>query len=238
MGAGNRIIGYARVSTAEQGANGAGLAAQRAAIEDECRRRGWHLTAIEEDVLSGRTMRRPGLQRALGACRAGGVDGIVVAKLDRLSRSLVDFAGLLAEAQAGSWNLVALDLGVDLSTPSGEFLANIMASAAQWERRLIGLRTKEALAVRRGEGVRLGRPPTITPQLARRVRALRTRGHTLQGICDRLTGEGMPTPRGGSIWRPSSLRAVLTTQSGKKWIRGGHAGTGRRHALAAAEGEP
>ena len=93
-------------------------------------------------MLSGRTMRRPGLQRALGACRARDVDGIAVGKLDRLSRSLVDFAALLAEAQAGSWNLVALDLGVDLSTPSGEVLANIMASAAQWERRLIGIRTR------------------------------------------------------------------------------------------------
>jgi DNA invertase Pin-like site-specific DNA recombinase len=128
---------------------------------------------------------------------------------DRLSRSLVDFAGLLAEAQAGGWNLVALDLGVDLSTPSGEFLANIMASAAQWERRLIGLRTKEALAVRRAQGVRLGRPPTVTPELARRIRLLRTRGHTLQAISDRLNAEGVPTPRGGAAWRPSSLRAVL-----------------------------
>jgi Resolvase, N terminal domain/Recombinase len=130
------------------------------------------------------------------------------AKLDRLSRSLVDFAALLAEARAGSWNLVALDSGWT-SRPSGEFLANIMASAAQWERRLIGLRTKEALAVRRREGVRLGRPATITPRLARRIRSLRTRGHTLQAISDRLNAEGVPTPRGGASWRPSSLRAVL-----------------------------
>ena len=203
------MIGYIRVSTAEQGANGAGLEAQRAAIEAECLRRDWQLVRIDEDVLSGRTLRRPGLQRALEACRSAEADGVVVAKLDRLSRSLVDFAGLLAEARAGGWNLVALDLGVDLSTPSGEFLANVMASAAQWERRLIGLRTKEALAVKRAQGVRLGRPATISPGLARRIRSLRTRGHTLQAICDRLNREGVPTPRGGVTWRPSSLRAVL-----------------------------
>jgi DNA invertase Pin-like site-specific DNA recombinase len=137
MGTRDRVIGYIRVSTTEQGANGAGLEAQRAAIEAECLRRQWQLVRIEEDVLSGRTLRRPGLQRALDACRSTEADGVVVAKLDRLSRSLVDFAGLLAEAQAGGWNLVALDLEVDLSTPSGEFLANVMASAAQWERRLI-----------------------------------------------------------------------------------------------------
>jgi DNA invertase Pin-like site-specific DNA recombinase len=209
MGSGDRVIGYIRVSTTEQGANGAGLEAQRTAIEAECLRRDWQLVRIDEDVLSGRTLRRPGLQRALEACRSAEADGVVVAKLDRLSRSLVDFAGLLAEAQLGGWNLVALDLGVDLSTPSGEFLANVMASAAQWERRLIGLRTKEALEVKRAQGVRLGRPPTITPRLAGRIRSLRTRGHTLQAICDRLNREGVPTPRGGVTWRPSSLRAVL-----------------------------
>lgn len=120
MGSGDRVIGYIRVSTTEQGANGAGLEAQRAAIEAECLRRDWQLVRIDEDVLSGRTLRRPGLQRALEACRSAEADGVVVAKLDRLSRSLVDFAGLLAEAQRCGWNLVALDLGVDLSTPSEE----------------------------------------------------------------------------------------------------------------------
>ena len=213
MGSGDRVIGYVRVSTAEQGATGAGLEAQREAIATECRRRAWRLVRIDEDVLSGRTLRRPGLQRALAACRSSEADGVVVAKLDRLSRSLVDFAALLAEAQAGEWNLVALDLGVDLSTPGGEFLANVMASAAQWERRLIGLRTKEALAVKRAQGVRLGRPATITPQLARRIRSMRTRGHSLQRICDRLNDSGVSTPRGGTAWRPSSIRAVLAGTS-------------------------
>ena len=171
MGVGDRVVGYIRVSTADQGTNGAGLDAQRAAIEAECDRRGWQLIRIEEDVLSGRTLRRPGLQRVLEACRSAEADGVVVAKLDRLSRSLVDFAGLLAEAQAGGWNLVALDLGVDLSTPSGEFLANIMASAAQWERRLIGLRTKEALAVRRAQGSHLSGPELLRAPLPATLRA-------------------------------------------------------------------
>jgi DNA invertase Pin-like site-specific DNA recombinase len=53
--------------------------------------------------------------------------------------------------------VVALDLGVDLSTPAGEFLANVMASAAQWERRIIGQRTKDALAEKRAQGIRIGR---------------------------------------------------------------------------------
>jgi DNA invertase Pin-like site-specific DNA recombinase len=209
MGSGERVIGYVRVSTEEQGSNGAGLDAQRQAILSECARRGWQLVRIEEDVLSGKNMRRPGLLRALEACESGAVSGIVVAKLDRLSRSLVDFAGLLARARAEGWNVVALDLGVDLSTPAGEFLANVMASAAQWERRIIGQRTREAMAIKRAQGVWVSRPVSIPPTLAGRIRRMRGRGMTLQAICDRLNREGVPTPRQGREWRPTSLRAVL-----------------------------
>jgi DNA invertase Pin-like site-specific DNA recombinase len=209
MGSGDRVVGYVRVSTEEQGASGAGLGAQRKAIKDECDRRGWQLVRIEEDVLSGRSLNRPGLTQALDSCRTGEVSGVVVAKLDRLSRSLVDFAGLLAEAQKSGFNVVALDLGVDLSTPAGEFLASVMASAAQWERRIIGQRTKDALAIRREQGVTLGRPPLPKDALGRRIAAMRKRGKKLQAIADTLNAEGVPTLRGGSEWRPSSVRVVL-----------------------------
>jgi hypothetical protein len=84
-------------------------------------------------------------------------------ELDRLSRSLVYFAGLMERAQSRKWNLVALDLGVDLSTPAGEFLASVLASAAQGERRIIGQRTKDALAQKKAKGVRLGRRPVLDP---------------------------------------------------------------------------
>jgi hypothetical protein len=90
--------GYARVSTDEQRTSGASLEAQRQAIEDECARRGWELLRVESDTLSGKTTRRPGLQAALDACRSGEVSGVVVAKLDRLTRSIVDFGRLLDEA--------------------------------------------------------------------------------------------------------------------------------------------
>jgi DNA invertase Pin-like site-specific DNA recombinase len=74
-----------------------------------------------------------------------------VAKLDRLSRLLKDFATLMERGQKKGWNLVACDLGIDLSTPSGEFMANVMGSAAQWERKLIGQRTRDALAAKRAQ---------------------------------------------------------------------------------------
>jgi DNA invertase Pin-like site-specific DNA recombinase len=209
VGDGETVVGYVRVSTDEQAASGAGLDAQRAAITNECIRRGWTLARIEEDVLSGKSLRRPGLQRALDACANREVGGLVVAKLDRLSRSLIDFAGLLTRAQAEGWNVVALDLGVDLSTPSGEFLANVMASAAQWERRIIGQRTKDALAARRADGVQLGRPSSTKAEVAKRIRRMRRNGLTLQAICDKLNAQGVETPRGGLVWRPSSLSAIL-----------------------------
>lgn len=210
MSKGSRVIAYVRVSTEEQGANGVGLKAQMEQIEAEVAKRAWELLRVHEDVLSGRSLNRPGLQSALEAVSNGEADGIIVAKLDRLSRSLIDFASLLSRAQAEGWNVIALDLGVDLSTPHGEFLANVMASAAQWERRIIGQRTKDALAVKRAQGVRLGRPDSIPPKLRARIKTMRARkGMTLQAICDQLNAEGVPTARGGAVWRPTSLRAVL-----------------------------
>ena len=84
-----------------------------------------------------------------------------------------------------------------------------MASATQWKRRIIGQRTKAALAVRREEGVRLGRRPLPRDALGRRVAAMWKRGMTLQAIADKLNEEGVPTLRGGREWRASSVRAVL-----------------------------
>src|SRR5947207_1951894 len=154
-----RVIGYVRVSTEEQGATGAGLEAQRATIVDECARRGWTLLRFEEDVRSGGSMKtRAGLARAVEAVEAREASALVVAKLDRLSRSLIDFATLVERSRRRGWEIVVLDLAVDTTTPNGEAMAGMLAVFAQWERRMIGLRTKEALSVKRAQGVQLGRP--------------------------------------------------------------------------------
>jgi DNA invertase Pin-like site-specific DNA recombinase len=110
---------------------------------------GFELARIEQDVLSAKSMNRPGLRAALDACRSGEVAGIVVAKLDRLSKSVIDFGKLLAEANGGGWNIVGLDFGLDLSTPQGKLVANLLMSAAEWEREVIGQRTREGLAAKR-----------------------------------------------------------------------------------------
>jgi DNA invertase Pin-like site-specific DNA recombinase len=208
-----RVLAYVRVSSDEQADSRAGLEAQRAAIERECQRRSWEVVEVIEDAgYSAKDMRRPGVRAALDQLERKQADGLVVAKLDRLSRSMLDFTGVMAKAQKQGWALVALDCAVDTTTPAGEAMAHVLATFAQFERRLIGQRTREALAVKKRQGVRLGRPPTISPRLARRIRSMRSRGLTLQAICDRLNSEGVPTPRGGKIWRPTSLRAVLSPQ--------------------------
>jgi DNA invertase Pin-like site-specific DNA recombinase len=205
-----QVLGYVRVSTDEQSDSGAGLEAQRRAIAAECKRRGWQLVDVIEDAgFSAKDLKRPGIKAALEVLEAGDAKALVAAKLDRLSRSMIDFTALMATATKQGWALVALDCSVDTSTPAGEAMAHVLATFAQFERRLIGQRTREALAVKKKQGVRLGRPASISPQLARRIRSMRKRGLTLQEISDRLNRDGVPTPRGGAVWRPTSLRAVL-----------------------------
>jgi DNA invertase Pin-like site-specific DNA recombinase len=144
---------------------------------------------------------------------SGEAAGVMVAKLDRLSRSLKDFADLMARAQNGGWNLVALDLGVDLSTPSGEFMAGVMASAAQWERRIIGQRTRDALAVKRASGVRLGRPPVLPAEVVSRIVAEHRSGAGWSAIARSLNADHLSTAHGGSRWYPSTVRAVVSANN-------------------------
>lgn len=210
-----RVVGYARVSTDEQADSGLGLGAQRDAIQAECARRGWILITVQTDsAASGKSLNgRPALVAALEAVESDRADALVVAKLDRLSRSLHDFAGLMARAQAKGWNLVALDLGIDLATPAGEFMANVMASAVQWERRIIGQRTRDALAVKRAQGVRLGRPRTLSDVVIRRISDDRCRGRSLAAIANDLNTDDVPTAHGGALWYASTVRAVLVSQA-------------------------
>jgi DNA invertase Pin-like site-specific DNA recombinase len=179
------------------------------AIRRECGRRGWEVVeTIEDRGYSAKDLKGPGIGIALEILEGGGADALVVAKLDRLSRSLLDFTALMATAQEQGWALVALD-AADTTTPAGEAMANVLATFAQFERRLIGQRTREALAAKRKQGVRLGRPPAIPKKIATRIRRERDRGATLAKIADGLNRDKVPTPRGGKLWRPSSLEAVL-----------------------------
>ena len=204
-------IGYVRVSTAEQADSRAGLEAQRSAIVAEAQRRGWTLIEIIEDAgYTGKDLRRPGIAAALDALKHHRGDALVVAKLDRLSRSLLDFAGLMARATREHWGLVALDVGVDTSTPAGEAMANILATFAQFERRLISERTRAALAEKKRQGVRIGRPRLLPEAVVARIVAEDREGRNLSEIARDLNADGTPTAQGGARWYASTVRKVLS----------------------------
>lgn len=145
---------------------------------------------------------------------AGEADAIVVAKLDRLSRSLLDFAGVMARAQTDGWGLIALDVNVDTTTPSGRLVANLMAVVAEWEREVIGQRTKDALAEKKAQGVRLGRPRALPDDVLARMIRLRATGATYATIATLLDQDGVATAQGGR-WRAGTVYAALKSQAGQ-----------------------
>jgi DNA invertase Pin-like site-specific DNA recombinase len=153
---------------------------------------------IEEDVASGSRADRPGLVRALKSVETGEADAIVTLRLDRLSRSVADFARILERFPS---SIVCLDLGVDPSTPVGELTATIVCAMAQMERRLISQRTREAMAQLKARGACLGRPRSVPQSVRVRIRELHARGESFNAIAQRLTREGVPTGQGGSRWR-------------------------------------
>ena len=203
------VVAYCRVSTEEQAISGLGLAAQEAAIRRECDRRGLDLIEIHTDAgLSAKTLARPALKQALTSLESGTGSVLMVAKLDRLTRSVHDATGLMATAERGGWGLVALDAPVDTTTPQGAAMAQVLAVFAELERRLIGERTKAALAVRRSQGVRLGRPQTLSHDVVSRIVRSRLQGATWASIAGELNDELVPTAQGGKCWYPATVRHV------------------------------
>src|SRR5207244_8643085 len=93
--------------------------------------------------------------------------------------------------------------------PTGEMIANSVANFSQFERRLIGQRTKDALAVKRAQGVRLGRRPVMPAKVVRRIETMRKGGMSIRGIADRLNADGVPTAHGGARWHASTVQKVL-----------------------------
>jgi DNA invertase Pin-like site-specific DNA recombinase len=224
---GLRVIGYVRVSTADQVDSGAGLEGQRETLRTAASQRGWELVDIvaDEGESGGkRHENRPGLCAAISRIEAGEADALAVAKLDRLSRSVRDLADLAERSKPKGkrrgWGLILLDIDVDTSSPNGEFMLNVMGSAAQWERRIISQRTKDALAVKRAQGVRLGRPSTLAPELVQRIVCERRGGASLSAIAASLAADGVATAHGGAQWWPATVRKVLAGQDASALTRG------------------
>lgn len=204
-------FGYARVSTSEQARTGYGLAAQRRAVTREVEHHDWHLAElILDEGESGKDLDRPGVRDVLQRLADGEADALVVHKLDRLTRSVLDLAELLAWSVHVGVRLVFIDLGIDTGTPNGRLVATIMAGVAEWEREQISARTLDAASERRAQGKRMGRAGVrdTRPELAERIRTERESGATWQTIADRLNADEEPTVRGGTHWRVSSVQSA------------------------------
>lgn len=201
------MLGYTRVSTEEQANSGNGLEAQRAAIDTEAERRGWTVGHYSDEGVSGKVV-GPQLLEALQLLASGQADGLVVAKLDRLSRSIINAANMIEAAQKQDWSLVVLDMNLDLTTAAGRMMAGQLMLFAQYERELIGERTSAALAAKKARGERIGRPSMATPSVVRRIVMDRTAGLSFDRIARALEAEGVLSPAGRPTWQPSTVRRI------------------------------
>lgn len=207
-----RVIGYVRVSTIGQVESGASLESQRQAITAECARRGWELVEIVEDAgVSGKKLDRQGMLRALDLLQHGKANVLMAAKLDRLSRRVKDVCALDEMGARYGFGLLLLDAKIDTTTPYGRAQLNMMATFAQLERELISQRTKEGLAVKRAQGVRLGRPVQLPEEVAASVAELRDKGLSMGRIANLLNAHEVPTATGGK-WHASTVQNVLSRQ--------------------------
>ena len=192
------LIGYMRVSTAEQS-----LDLQRDALERAgCER-------IHEDVCSGRATERPGLSGALDVARDG--DALVVWKLDRIGRSLPHVVGFVGDLQKRSVGLKVLTGDVDTTTATGRLVFGIFATLAEFERDLIHERTMAGLAAARARGRSGGRPRLMTRAKLRTAMAMMADrenlardiatelGVSLSTLYAYVDSKGQPRPRADKL---------------------------------------
>jgi DNA invertase Pin-like site-specific DNA recombinase len=203
---GRRIIGYVTVSADSSISNDDGSSA---AIKAMCDRSGWELLEIVCDREVGPTLERPALGYALDRIAHRQADGLLVSDLQRMSRSIGDLGTLMAWFRRAQATLVALDLGIDTSTPKGRHVASTLIALSNHAHQRIAHRSRNGVTEVNGDR-RTGRPAVRhDPELLERIAAMRATSMTLQAIADQLNAEGVPTLRGGMKWRPSSIQAAL-----------------------------
>jgi DNA invertase Pin-like site-specific DNA recombinase len=220
-----KVIGYTRVSTDEQADKGLSLAAQRAKIVAYCKLYDLELVEVIEDAgQSGKTLKRDGLQRAISMLRKGKADGIVIAKLDRLTRSVVDGGTLITDyfGEKG-YQLFSVSDHINTRSAAGRLVLNVLLSVSQWEREAIGERTRDALQHKIANGERCGKVrfgfdlasegklliPNRSEQTAiRLMRKLRAAGESLRDIAAELNDRGIPTKE-GRPWLFTTVAGIL-----------------------------
>ncbi|WP_343577538.1 recombinase family protein [Mycobacterium sp.] len=209
-------VGYLRVSTDEQVASGAGLEAQRSAIEAEAQRRGWTVVGwhADEGVSGSKGIdKRPGLAAAIEAIENRAAAALLVAKTDRVARSLRTLLAVVDRVERASGVVVAVDGTIDTSTAAGRFTTQIMGGVAELERALISDRTKAALAVRKAQGVKLGRASGLSEDVVARIVSEKASGASLRAIADGLNRDGIPTSRGHSTWYAPAVKVVVDSHA-------------------------
>ena len=215
-----RALIYTRVSTEEQGISRNGLESQLATCQEYSRRMGFEVAGVIEEVVSGAKMtNRPLLIGALARLKAGDANVLVVSKLDRLSRSVSDLCYLLEVSEKEGWSLVILDLNIDCTTSSGRMQAQIQATFAEFERRRIGERTKDGLAIAKSKGKKLGgSKPVIPAETVEVIAFLRLVNLSLRSIAEVLNKELGTTPT-GKAWSAGSIDWVLKSERGRELLK-------------------
>ena len=229
-----RLIAYTRVSTQEQDST----VSQAAAIRRYCEGLGHELVDVYSDKGSGAGMKkRTQLLEMLDRLRADDeIDGVIVTKIDRLSRSIKDWMTLIEDYFQGDGGkkLVAMDMHIDTSTAAGELFLTIMMALSQWERRQISERIKERLSEMRDKGMRLGgRIPygwmmggnkkKLKPNPNERVRVyamqqLRDEGLGYYRVASRLNKMGY-MGRHGRTWKHATIASILKSNHSRGIVR-------------------
>src|SRR4051812_25752506 len=218
-------IGYVRVSTDRQADQGASLETQSTRIQAMATVQNAELLDVVVDGgESAKSMNRAGLKRILALVETCEVDAVIVAKLDRLTRSVKDLCELLELFDRKKVALVSVAESLDTGSAAGRLVIKIMASVNEWEREAIGERTRDVLQHKRSCGERVGNihygfrladdqkhvEPDPDEQAAlATVRALRARHRSLREIAVALNESGLRTRR-GTAWRHYSVNNLIT----------------------------
>ena len=216
-----KVIGYIRVSTEEQASEGVSLAAQAAKLRAYADLYDLEMVAVIEDAgMSAKSLRRPGLQQALEMLQAGEAEGLVIAKLDRLTRSVADWNTLI-DVYFKRFALLSVADQIDTRTAAGRLVLNVLVSVAQWEREAIGERTSTALQHMKAQGAVLGPRrygfsvsekalAGVSEELdvIARMQSLQAKGVSLAGIARSLNQDGIKTLRGAN-WTHVQVKAAL-----------------------------
>jgi site-specific DNA recombinase len=220
-----KTIGYVRVSTDRQAEQGVSLEAQEAKIRAMATVRGAELDEVIVDGgESAKDLNRPGVQRLLSLVNGGKIDAVIVAKLDRLTRSVKDLCGLLELFEKRKVAMISVAESLDTGSAAGRL---VIGAVSQWEREAIGERTRDALRHKRSQGQRVGNiafgsrlasdgehleaDPAEQAALAE-IRRLRQGGATLRGIAAALNHRAYRTRR-GTPWRLESVARILKQRS-------------------------